>query len=923
MAATLTDRLAGMETLRDFLDNLAMHGDRIALEHFEAGDRREYCTYAELRQRVQSQAGRIIELDIHQGDHVGLMAEPSLQTTVAALAILRSGAVLTPIDTQLDQRALGHLLHEAAPRMVLGRTEQHQRIQQLAPSRTRMVPLAQLTREPKHSYELPDLSPSATAILFYTSATTGPPKGVPLTGRNILFQFGAVATSGIVAATDRILLPLPLHHVYPLVVGLLAPLSLGLRVILPAETTGPELIRAIREGDATAIIGVPRLYRALYEGIERKIGAQGTVRSMAAHGVLALAMASRRRLGIRVGGVLFRPVRHSLGQHLRVLACGGSALDGDLLLRLEALGWRLAIGYGLTETAPLLTVSPPGKAKPGSAGKPIRGVELRIDASAESKAHPGEGEILARGPGVFGGYYNLPEGTREAFTDDRWFRTDDLGYFDKQGHLHIVGRKSTVLVTESGENLQPDEIEERYAQHPFIEEAGVLQRKGKLVAVVVPNPERVNASGMSAIEAVRWAIDEQGAGFPSYKHIVDFVVSWEGLSRTRLGKLRRSVLAEQYERLSQGEDRGPARGHPIGIHEMKESDRDLLGSAAAGETWNILIRRFGQYPLTPDTSPQLELGIDSLGWLEITLEIRDQTGVELDEQTIGRVRKVRDLLKAVAERERGPAPEHRDPFENPEKQLDKSQRAWLKPLGLFRPVAFGLYLLNRLLMKVSFRVSAEGLEHLRSAGHCVIAPNHRSYLDAFVLSAVTPYRILSRTAWAGGVEVAFANPLNRFVSRMSRAVPITHGLRADADMALAAAVVDRKLNLIWFPEGRRELHRKLITFRPGIGLLLNRRPLPVVPAYITGTGIAMPTGRAIPRPVRVKITFGAPVTPDKLKEMAPDKDQSDARRIVAGLQAVMERLENRIAGKEPGGQPSPTKEQRAEPEEQREPAVHA
>src|SRR5207247_2153317 len=219
---------------------------------------------------------------------------------------------------------------------------------------------------------------------------------------------------------------------------------------------------------------------------------------------------------------LFRSLHKRFGEKLRLLASGGAALDPELASKLEALGWQVAIGYGLTETSPLLTLNLPGKARRDSVGKPFPGVKIRIDSEAlekEERVNGHEvGEILARGPNVFAGYRNLEDKTKEVFTDDRWFRTGDMGYFDDSDELHILGRISTLIKTESGEKVQTEDLEEAYAEESAIREIGVLEKKGKLVALIVPEQA---GRGNETKDAVRKAVEAASKRLPSHKRISD------------------------------------------------------------------------------------------------------------------------------------------------------------------------------------------------------------------------------------------------------------------------------------------------------------------------------------------------------------------------------------------------------------------
>jgi long-chain acyl-CoA synthetase len=342
------------------------------------------------------------------------------------------------------------------------------------------------------------------------------------------------------------------------------PLLLHVQVILPQSIAGPHILQAIQEGQVSLIIGVPRLYRALYNRIESQVRSRGALFRAFFQTSLWLSITAQRRLNMRLGKRLFGALHRQFGPHLRLLVSGGSALDPDLAWKLEGLGWQVAIGYGLTETAPILTANLPGSEtrRLASVGVALEEVEIRIDADAlgeeatrsavsaddtSDDRHP-EGEIVVRGPNVFAGYRNLPEQTAKVFTSDGWFRTGDMGYLDDDSYLYISGRVSTLIVTEGGKNVQPEPVEEVYQQHPFISEIGILQHDNRLVGLIVPAEDEISQqqSDWSIDQAVREAVSVQSKHLASYQRITHYALTSEALPRTNLGKIRRHILAQHY-----------------------------------------------------------------------------------------------------------------------------------------------------------------------------------------------------------------------------------------------------------------------------------------------------------------------------------------------------------------------------------------
>ncbi|MDA8163544.1 MAG: AMP-binding protein [Desulfobacteraceae bacterium] len=898
-----------LPTIQALAAGLAEHGGRSALLTMEAEGRRVW-SYAELGEAAGRVAAGLAARGIGPGDRVALLAETRAEWIAACLGAFRAGAAVMPLDVQLGDDSLAHILADGIPRLLFTTRGQAERIGRLGPGQPLDLVLLDAGKEDERSCrrlaaasaaDLPEVGPGDPAALFYTSGTTGPPKGVPLTHRNIAFQIEKVRETGLLYSRDRVLLPLPLHHVYPFVIGLLVPLGLGLPLVFPHALTGPQILRAIREEEVTAVIGVPRLYRALVSGIEAQVAGRGRTALLLFRSLAGLSTGLRRHLGLRLGKTLLRPLHRQLGHRLRVLASGGSALDPELGWKLQGLGWEVAIGYGLTETAPLLTINPPGSGRLTSVGRPVPGVEIRIDPAARPQETPSDsagrqtsGEVLARGPNVFAGYRHLPEQSAQAFTSDGWFRTGDLGYLDRDGFLVLQGRVSTLIVTESGKNIQPDEVEEHYAAHPFILEAGVLQHHGRLVAVIVPDLAGLRRAGEKEIEqAIRRAVTEQGRKLPSYQRLDEYAISRDALARTRLGKIRRHLLPGRYTQAKTAATAGRVEAGPLPLAEMSDHDRSLLDVDAARLVWEWLAGRYPEARLTPDTSPHLDLGIDSLEWLGLTMEIGQRTGIELTEEAIGRVETVRDLLHEVAgQAGKGEAASPVRPLEEPEKVIDNRQRHWLEPLNPVQlGLAWGLYHLNRFLARTLFRLEVRGLDAVPLHGQFVLAPNHVSLLDPFALAAALPFSTLRRTYFAGWTGIAFRNAFFRFVSRLARAVPIDPKRAVASSLAFAAVVLKRGENLIWFPEGERSPSGSLQAFKPGLGMLLDRYRVPVVPAFIRGAYEALPRGRSWPRFTRIVIDFGEPVHPGELVRRG--EGGPPPVRITRGLHERMAALRDR------------------------------
>lgn len=902
-----------IKTIQELLRTLRKFGEDPAIISF-GKEEVETRTYRDLFEEVAGLSAGLAKSINKDQETVAICAGNSPQWVAAALAVIYSGNILLPIDQQSDGGTLEHIFRDSGAGFVFADGDTAEKIAALE--------LAEMPRifrldvaegderrlaatEPVSGNFFRRAAPDDTAVLFYTSGTTGAPKGVPLSHANLVGQPEAIGETELIIPSDRVLLPLPMHHVYPFVLGMLTPLATGLPIVFPDSLTGRAIVRAVAEGGATIIIGVPRLYRTLYDGIHSRIAERGRIAALTFDAILGASGFLRRRFGILAGRRLFPFIHRQFGSSLRVLASGGSALDRRLAHNLEGLGWQVAVGYGLTETSPMLTINLPGSGRLRSVGKAIKGVDISISnadppdssLSADSDNSPEKtGEVLVRGPNVFKGYLHLPDQTREAFTEEGWFRTGDLGRLDGEGFLYLHGRVKTLMVTESGENLQPDEIEEIYEGHPAIREIGVFLNQGRLTGVIVPELKQTGGDGGDLEKVIRKAVAEKSAKLPSFKVLDQYVITRQSLARTRLGKIRRHLLEERYRQAKKGEEAGGGRG-AIPLAEMSDRDQALLEDKNAGEIWSWLGRKYPDRRLTPDSSPRFDLGIDSLEWLDVSLEVQQRTGIELSEETIGRIETVRDLLEEVSRQaeSKGAADPER-PLREPESVLSDDQKRWLRPQGtVMSLLRFILYRFNRLLMKLLFRLEVIGGENLSVGDQYLITPNHASFLDPLAIAAAIPYDVLVHTHFAGWTGIAFRNAFFRFFSRLAQAVPIDDRHAVSSSLAFGSAVLGRGKSLIWFPEGGRSPDGTLREFKPGVSLLLEHHDVAVVPVYIDGAYEALPRGARLPRFRKITVIFGQAVSRDGFGK---GEDRDSARDAIRkGLRREVARLGEEMAKK--------------------------
>jgi len=847
-------------TLLDLLGALAEGGARPAVLAFRDGGEPENLSYRELDERARRLAGGLQAHGLRPGEFVGIHAPNSVAWIVARLGLLFAGGVAVSLDSDLSRDALHRQLADSGARHVITVAAHLDDLPEDGPEAWLLDAGADDPRaigrlDGEAVAELPAAAPEDVASLFYTSGTTGPPKGVPLTHRNLVGNLRAILAQDLVHAGDRVLLPLPLHHSYPFIVGMLVPLIVGATIVLPAGVSGPQIRQALAEGEVAIVVGVPRLYSALADGLSQRLRGGGVVEK-AMYGLLRLSGLLRRRLGVRWGRTLLWPLHKRLAPKLRLLASGGAKLEAADAWTLEAFGWMVLSGYGLVETASISTFNPPGRNRIGSGGLPAPGVELRID----SPNAQGHGEVLIRGPNVFPGYRNNPEANAEAFTEDGWFRTGDLGYLDDDGYLWLVGRVKEMIVLPDGKNIAPEEVETVYADSPVIGEIAVLEHDGQLVGLVVPDEEALRGSAVNLADAIRVALAEQATRLPAYKRLSDWAIAREPLPRTHLGKYQRHKLPPIYERAERGE--APAAGA------LSDEDEALLAQPRARQVFDWLQAKFPDRALSLDTSPQLDLGIDSLAWVQLGMEVEERFGIALSEEAIGRTLTVRHLLQEV---EAAPTATATGPGDRQAARTAEAER-WLQPQsGAMRVTAAVAHAVVKGLCRLLFRLRAEGVDRLSESGPLILAANHVSDIDPVVLAAALPRRVWARTTWAGDRDRVFGRAIGRFAARLAHAFPVDD--RAPGvTLAVAAEAVRRGRILVWFPEEWRSPDGRLQRFMPGIGHILNETGARVLPCYIDGAFEAMPRQATLPRPRPIAVRFGPPVAYDDLRETAGSDD---------------------------------------------------
>jgi long-chain acyl-CoA synthetase len=841
---------------------------RIALQIEEAGAYKRY-TYGELALGVEELSSALSSLGLQRGSRAAIVFENRPEWVITYLGIVAAGGTAVPLDIQLSSRECGSLLARSGSRFVFVSSGTWPLIKPLVSAAVTVVTVDQPEPGIQHglhrlmqeqglrgrSERSVKVVPNDIASLLYTSGTTGEPKGVLLTHWNLVSNARALIMSGLANADDHFVAILPLHHSYPFMVTCLVPLLLRAEITFTQTLKGPELTHCLREARITFFAAVPQVFAMIRRALRAELGRRGRLIRYIVSLLLPLSGWLRRRMNLNPGPVLFAAVHRQLGPSLRILASGGARLDPDVTEDFYRFGFTLLEGYGLTETAPVITFTPLAKPKSGSVGLPIPGVEVRLvnpDAN-------GIGEVAVRGPNVMLGYDGDPEATASSLREG-WFHTGDLGYRDPEGYLYLTGRAKEMIVTAGGKNIVPEELEHLYETSPVIDEICLVSaaRAGEgegVHAVVVPNMEYVKAEKILDIrQAVKDELTRIGLSLPPYKRISGLSIVTDPLPRTRLGKIQRYRMAAMVKPV------GSKRPQP---GPLSEADCALMET----ETGSIVAKALRPFLekgrlVTPRDHLDLDLGFDSLRRLELLSALERSVG-PLPESLIRDVMTVRELIEQVSALSRGgtvtgeggplwrdllkadPPPDVRDFLSRP-------------PRGHYRLIMSFARALLRVVYRIGFHFRVDGVEHLPSTGPFLLALNHVSFLDPFAVLAAVPPHVLRRMHFIGW-QAYFRSRGMRWIARVSRVIPVGVEASVVAALQATALVIRQGGGVVIFPEGQRSIDGQLKSFQHGIGILACELNVPVIPAWIEGTYQAWPVGNMFPRPHSVSLAFGPPV----------------------------------------------------------------
>lgn len=822
------------------------------------------------RRRLGAMAG-------HEAPRVVLWAVPSARWAMAFYGCVLAGATVVPVDAGFSPEFLDRIIkHSGASLLITGRSRPHAtgqaqvgEIEQFFIQEIDGVPPA-----PARAGKDAAVDRDAVAEIVYTSGTTAEPRGVIVTHGNLLANLVPIERE--IRRLEKLSIPfrpirfvhlIPLSHLFGQVTALFIPQLLRGVVIFPESQSPAMLARTIKDRRASVMVSVPQQLEAMGSWAKVRLAEDGYEDADAATGQAGKAHWSIPRRWWK-----FRRMHGRLGWKMWAFVVGGATLTAELEQFWNGLGYAVIQGYGLTETAPAITITHPFRIRRGSVGKPLPGVETRI---AE------DGEILVRGANISPGYYQDAESTRESF-EGGWLHTGDLGRFDEDGNLLYLGRKKDLIVTAEGLNVYPDDVEQVLRNHAQVQDAAVVGKEVRdgattvsrtvVHAVIVPKPGATESD-------LEGAIQTANAMLEPHQRVRGFSV-WPEASLPRTlstSKLQRSMLA-RWVNSGNGEARPP--------------------SALAGKPrdWRDFLARLGTSVerVQPESRLSEDLGLSSLDRVEL-LTWLETRGYSFDEQELARAQTVGDIEKLLQtpsptapsptafrpSEKTGSLPEVQPPYAIhdviPRIALPTEPRWPLSRLAVIGREALQM-LLAFPLLRCYVKTVVHGGKKLRQIrGPVLFVSNHQSLIDPPIILRSFPPRIRRRVAPAMG-EAALRGHSKAalFWARLAFNVYLISDEPSRAQEALryAGRLADRGYSTLLFPEGERTGDGCLLPFRPGVGVMAERLQLPVVPLMIQGLFEIWP--RTQGRPVRGKAHLWIG---DLIKMMPGESARDFARRL--------------------------------------------
>ncbi len=524
-------------------------------------------TYKEVHEKVVQVASYLGEQGIKKGDNVAVTGKNSPEWAVAYLSILYTGATVVPIDYQLTDKEIEHLIKHSSARTLFIDKERMDKIDKKNTlGLLEKISLEAIDQETyifnkkpsKKKVKLDSSSETDIAAILYTSGTTGNPKGVMLSHSNLVSDCYLAQAHMTLYPTDIFYALLPIHHSYTMLAVFIEAISVGAEIVFGKKLIVSQILKELKMGKVTMFLAVPMLFNKMLKGLLNGIKEKGIVVYGLIRFLMSISGLIKKVFKVNPGHKMFNGILAKLSMdNIRICISGGGPLPSSTFKLFNQLGIDFVQGYGLTETSPIITLNPIDAYIETSVGKILPETEMKIlDPDSRNI-----GEILVRGPMVMQGYYKNQEATDEILSKDGWLRTGDAGYIDAENYVYLTGRKKSLIVTEGGKNVFPEEIEDLFQLYDEIEQLCVMgylvdkKNKSEGIRVIIYPTEKYlesvkdEAKDQVVLDHMQHIVDEVNKELLPYKRITRLTIAKEPLEMTSTKKIKRHIVAKLYENL--------------------------------------------------------------------------------------------------------------------------------------------------------------------------------------------------------------------------------------------------------------------------------------------------------------------------------------------------------------------------------------
>jgi len=798
-----------MQTLIELINKLKEYNNQIALIN-KTEFRTFKWTYSKLHTYIKKFSAFLEKNNIKKGDKIAILGQNSPEYVIICLGAVLNGVILIPIDIRSTQDFIEKIIKQTKPKLFF-RTR-YKNID----SRIKTIHFEDL------EYLLEDLKPATKTAkinkndiieIVYTSGTTGIPKGVILTHKNIASNITSLDKLFKLDSTYRFLSLLPLSHLFEQTAGLFMPLSYGSSIVYISSLRPSTILNGIKEG-TTNIVIVPRLLELL----KKKILSEVKEKRKEKQFNLLLKLA--KKINFKHRKLLFSPI-HKKFKKLRFFVVGGAPLGPELEEFWELTGFMILQGYGLTEASPVISCNSFSERKLGSVGKVLPDVKVKLGNNKE---------ILVKGGNITKGYYKNKEKTKQLFSEG-WMRTGDIGYLDKDSFLFIKGRKKDMIVTAEGINVYPEDIEEVLNKVEGVKESCI-------VGIKKDSQEEIHAALIlkdGYKNKAKQIINLTNSKLSPYQQIQDYTI-WhlEDFPRTSTMKIKKNIVSEIIK------NKKPQQ-------EKTSIKTDKLTSIIAR------VKEISPNKIKPNSRLAYDLHLTSIDRIELVSSIEQDFNMDIEEDLITNKTTVQDLKNIIEKR----ASKETSPF-----------RRWTLTL----PIKIIRYVVQLLIaypiVKLFCRIKTQGKENLKNLKSPVIfVSNHTSHLDVPVILSRLPFRFRTNLAIATWAEYFISNgtlmkKLNKIIQYNLGTIllnlymfPQTKGFMKS--IKYTGELIDKNHNVLIFPEGQRTQNNKMNPFKQGIGVIASNMKVPIVPIKLDGLFEILPRGANFPKKIgKVTLKFG-------------------------------------------------------------------